>query len=396
VGGVELAHVPERRPDPIEADVPVRFGQPDPLDPLEERPRVVGFHDDPFPSYGDRGRVRKINRPRARGCDGFLNGDARTDSTAKMNLRAAWIAAFGVTAAVVAVLWWMRWCRQRARAAGVIPRVIWTYWHDPRDVPPVVRRCMDTWRRHNPDFRVELLDLDRVESMFGADTVRDLFPRNGPRELHQRGKHYRAADLIRMLVLSRHGGYWLDGTIICTRPLRWVEDVRQSTGAELIGFSSPQTRNRDFPILENWFFACVPGSPYVADWLEEARFMSMFPDEERYVRYVTEEGTVDLQGLTDLLPYLVVHLCATAVHQRRPGRYRLHLADSGGPQGPFLYLHRNDWESRRALEGLCQDSELQTPLVKLRGAERDVVVAGGLRCNSDNRDVRDVVTAGSG
>ena len=37
-----------------------------------------------------------------------------------------------------------------------IPFIIWTYWHSP-ELPPLVTRCIDNWRRESPRHEVRLL-----------------------------------------------------------------------------------------------------------------------------------------------------------------------------------------------------------------------------------------------
>lgn len=191
-----------------------------------------------------------------------------------------------------------------------------------------------------------------------------------------------------MAVLATFGGIWMDGTIACTEPLRWVHDAGRTV--ELVGFSAPHTVDAQHPILENWFFACTPHSAFMRDWLNEVRFMTMFPSEGHYMDYVERLGWVNMQPLKQSLPYLITHLCASVVQQREPGRYRLRL--QAAESTALRYLAANGYRLPEALEELCSRPDLQTPIVKFRGRERVFLEANPrLRCDTHHADLRHVL-----
>lgn len=260
------------------------------------------------------------------------------------------------------------------RDGAAIPAVIWTYWHDPADVPDIVRRCMDTWRAMNPSHTITVLDDEAVRQLTGFDI--------GAYELDLDQGPARRADLARLLVMERFGGIWMDASIVCTQPLAWVH---AGPVPDLRAFYAPMTTNSAFPIPENWFFAAPPGSPFVRDWLQEALRMLTFPSEAAYVARIEADGDVDLQGLRPSLPYLVMHLCAMVVMQRNPGKYELDLLDSRA--GPLMYLHEHDWQSDAALAALCNHTRFLTPIIKLRGVERRALEASGYTCDRPDNAV---------
>ena len=34
-----------------------------------------------------------------------------------------------------------------------IPKIIWSFW-DSKDIPDFVQKCIDGWKKHNPDFEI--------------------------------------------------------------------------------------------------------------------------------------------------------------------------------------------------------------------------------------------------
>ena len=146
--------------------------------------------------------------------------------------------------------------------------------------------------------------------------------------------------------------------------------------------------NKKYPVPENWFFVTIPKSQFMNDWLNEALFMNSLDSEEDYVKKIMEK-TYDMHNLQDLLPYLIMHLCATVVFQKNSEKYNVHLIDTMDPDhGPFKYLFSNNWELPLSLEELCKRKDLQTTLIKLRGTERRFIEENSdkIVCEKENVD----------
>lgn len=134
--------------------------------------------------------------------------------------------------------------------------VIWMLWYQGMErAPAVVRDCVSSWRRLNPQHEVIVLDEGSVFDHIAEDE----FVFDGFDALSVQVK----ADLIRLCLLSRSGGVWADATLYCVRPLdQWL---RLDRGG-FFAFESPAP---DRPI-SNWFLASRKGS-YIAETLY-ARF----------------------------------------------------------------------------------------------------------------------------
>ncbi len=257
-----------------------------------------------------------------------------------------------------------------------IPKHIWTYWHD-GDVPEIVLKCIDTWKTTNPDCKVTILNNKKVKELCNVDL--SVITKNSPADL----KIVRCADFARIFVVQKYGGFWMDSSIICTQSLEWIQDLAVKSRSELVGFSAPHSNSDRFPILENWFFAAIPESPFVTAWLAEALSMSEYETEKHYVdSIIMIKPYIDIQNLKDALPYLIMHLCATVVHQQNPASYHLHLMNS--MDGPFKYLSHSKWMLPDAFNNLCNEESLQTPIIKMRGNERTYLTDNKVVCVNNN------------
>lgn len=257
-----------------------------------------------------------------------------------------------------------------------IPRIIWTYWHNKSSMPGIIKKCIGTWAKHNPGYRIEILDEARVFELCGVD-LKSL--------KIAKGFYARYADFARLLVVAKYGGIWMDATTICTAPLEWVHEIYAQQHCDIIGFYSPHTSNMKYPILENSFFAAPRNSKFIADWLAEATRMSLeFETEEQYADHVKTVMGIDMQHLEASLPYLSMHLCTIVIQNRT--NYSIWMADV--QKGPMKYLAKHGWDVKKSLESLCIDVDVMFPIIKLRGVERHYLDNNSIKCNgTPNTDV---------
>ena len=50
------------------------------------------------------------------------------------------------------------------------------------------------------------------------------------------------SDWIRLYLVSRYGGYWLDASVVLTKPPDWLEARQGAEHSEFVGFTWAATR----------------------------------------------------------------------------------------------------------------------------------------------------------
>ena len=251
-----------------------------------------------------------------------------------------------------------------------IPRILWSYWQG--GTPPLlVQRCFDHWRRLHPHFEIRILDARGVLRYLPAI----------PAALDGASAAKRA-DWIRLELLRRHGGIWLDASTILTQPLDWVLQEQARTGADFVGYYLQQyTSVPDRPVVENWFMAAPPGSPFIEDLQREFTQEVIARTGEQYIAHLQTQGLYAqaLQRI-DMPAYLTMHL-ALQVILLRGGSYRLGL--SPAESGPYFLHVQGRWR-RAALKLRLLFMYARgplPPLIKLRSPDRrrlDDYLAQGL------------------
>jgi hypothetical protein len=154
-------------------------------------------------------------------------------------------------------------------APRAFPRIIWMYWEQGwHDAPEIVARCADSWARHNPEWEIRRLDRDGVRAYADVDEI-------------VRGKTMSVqafSDVLRLALLERHGGVWVDANTVCRKPLdHWLPPLMQSG---FFAFAKP----RPDRLIATWFLASEPRGRIIGAWFELVRrYWSVVSEADVYL-----------------------------------------------------------------------------------------------------------------
>lgn len=257
-----------------------------------------------------------------------------------------------------------------ARCERPIPKIIWTYWHA-APPPDFIRACLENWRRFAPDHEIRLLDRNTVLVWLSALRPDfDALPA------------YRQADWLRVQLLARHGGIWMDASILLARDLDWLHQQQARRAASYVGFYIDRFTTRpDQPIVENWLMAAAPGCPFTRA-LADAFDQALNDGAEAVLARLADEGraTRVLQGLDhDSQRYLLMHVVAADLLDRHAADYRLVLMRA--EDGPFAWLSGVGWRKTHLYVrvALTPCPRRLPAVLKLRGNDRRVIERHWLR-----------------
>lgn len=240
-----------------------------------------------------------------------------------------------------------------------IPAIIWTYWHSEQQ-PEVVKRSIAGWKKINPNFQVHVLHSANLSKFI------DPVPEN-----LMRLNIAKQTDWIRLELLNRYGGIWLDASIIITRPLDWIEQLRAKQGSNFVGYYlSGYTTNQQNPVVDSWFLAAPARSPFIRDWLALFTEEVIVGETSNYIATLSAAGRLDKlkQGIAD--PYYhTIHLAAQDVLEKATGSYRLCLIRA--EDDAYALQQVSQWRRWRLFMRLLFNQHDELPaLIKLRGGER--------------------------
>ncbi len=249
-------------------------------------------------------------------------------------------------------------------STATLPRIIWTYWQT-APAPEFIQACIANWRQFAPDHEVRLLDRSSIESWLPSLRADfDSLPA------------YRQADWLRVQLLARHGGIWMDASMLLSRDLGWLHDTQRRRGADYVGFYIDRYSTRpSLPIIENWMMASVPGGRFVSA-LAAAFDQALDEGAEALLQRLRSEGrhAQVVQALTeDFQRYLLMHVAASELLDRSPQLARLVLLRA--EDGPFAWHAGVGWRKRHlfARLALAPCPRMLPAVLKLRGGDRTVV-----------------------
>lgn len=135
-----------------------------------------------------------------------------------------------------------------------LPKLIYLYWDQGWDrAPELVRRCARSWGQLNPEYVVRRLSRRDL-----YEQLPEFYLRLGRLKslLLRRTISLQALSrLLRVRLLTRHGGVWANAATLCRRPLRdWLPDQMSH------GFFAFRNED-DEHVFPDWFLATTPRHP---------------------------------------------------------------------------------------------------------------------------------------
>jgi hypothetical protein len=193
----------------------------------------------------------------------------------------------------------------------IIPKILWTYWHSLEKMPEFVKKCIESWRIHNSDYIINVVTSKTLSKYVGFEESYKI-------------KHWkfmdsvqRMSDLVRLSVLSKYGGIWLDASCVCYESFDWVN----SYCTDVVMYKIPEVG-----VTESWFIACTRENEYIQKVNKEFREeIVKFDSIDEYL-----SKTIDTTELDFDFSYLVIYL---VLNKFLTGREKILDASTG----PYLY-----------------------------------------------------------
>ncbi|KGT93976.1 MULTISPECIES: glycosyltransferase family 32 protein [Enterobacterales] len=249
----------------------------------------------------------------------------------------------------------------RANPPAPIPRQVWMYWESEK-LPAEVQIFVDKIARENPGYALTV-----INNLNLHDYLPDLkFVHAGMRASHK-------SDVIRLELLHRYGGIWMDATIILNRSLDELLAVNADERYDLVAFYREEsTRDRAYPVMESWFLAAPKNNAFIGRWLHCFRPIVELGSEAFFQQLLAlpNYDTI-LQGIKTP-DYLVVYI-AQQQALREENHYNFYLRKAEA--GALLYQTLSGWRPVKLSRMLMVDAlpEVLPPVYKLTSFDRKYI-----------------------
>lgn len=249
------------------------------------------------------------------------------------------------------------------------PKIMWSYWNGKPS--PSAEACRKTWSEHQSDFTIHVLS---------KDTVKDFLPDfpNLPHGLPEQ----KVSNLIRLMLLERYGGIWVDYSTVLTCSLDWATEMLNASDCEMLAFYNEfpdeYATNHKRPIIENGFLAARPNSRFVSDWKQTYQECIQSCDYKEYFRSRDdfEELTSNfLRKDKDYIDYFVCYIAAQHV-MLDPEPFRLLLMNSEDEYYYYSYSMNPPRSRRKFAEELLirsYNGDAKSRMIKMTGRHRMAV-----------------------
>lgn len=224
-----------------------------------------------------------------------------------------------------------------------IPKKIWAYWEG--DIPDIVKLCWENWKKYAPDYKITILNNKTAWKYINKPKNFDLLP------------IYRKSDIIRLLLVEKYGGVYMDSSIILTTKLDNI--VRSNMTLFLI-----PGNNKKYNIIENWFIAAKPNNPFIKAWCREVKKAIL--NEDQYLTGIPEYQKNKVDGYH----YLICHLIALNLIDNN-NDYLNNTMIYESSKTAFKVLMDCNGNAEQYINGIT--SKESPLLIKIRGIDRKYI-----------------------
>lgn len=136
------------------------------------------------------------------------------------------------------------------------PKIIWWCWLQGEDqAPRVTKTGLASLRRNLPDYDLRVLTWDNIKDYVDLpQVIYDKFEAGWIS-----GAQF--SDILRLALLSKHGGFWVDSTVYCSdnRLARHIEKKNMFMYQNLMTMNSRTIK------MSSWFMASKKNNPYLTE-----------------------------------------------------------------------------------------------------------------------------------
>lgn len=129
-------------------------------------------------------------------------------------------------------------------------KYIFTFWEPTNNIPDYVQLCIDTWKYNLPGYEIVILDYSNLSNWLSKKQIKRILCKDMTLPIQ--------ADAIRVALLRKYGGIWLDADtiILHNKFLKRISDYDLA----MIGDTQKQTQHIAFiyaktcsDIIEKWY-----------------------------------------------------------------------------------------------------------------------------------------------
>lgn len=127
--------------------------------------------------------------------------------------------------------------------------IIWWCWlQGEENAPALSKKCLESLRLHIPDKEIKIITSDNMYDYVDfPDYIKEKYA-------HGKISHAHFSDLLRLQLLIKYGGTWIDATVFCTARPDYIFNI------PLFVFKTKE-KNDPATTAQNWFMSAERNNP---------------------------------------------------------------------------------------------------------------------------------------
>ena len=251
--------------------------------------------------------------------------------------------------------------KRKMRGGFAIPKIIWAYW-DSVEIPADVQPFFDRRKRILTGWEHRILNKETVNEYIDKAS----FP-----EGLEKLKIQHQVDWIRLALLEKHGGCWMDARIIVNKAdeLESIYKEAMDVKPEMVGFYTEKFTKDKKPesYIENFFIMAPAKSKTIELWKKELE-LSIQMTQPEYKKHIFKTLNVDnIYKPDNDDTYLTMHACLQSVLNTHKPKLILKRAED-----TLFYLHEDSqWNGLFITQRLENNDPIARgiPFIKLTNGE---------------------------
>lgn len=240
-----------------------------------------------------------------------------------------------------------------------IPKIIWIYWHDDK-IPKFIKLCIDRIKFLHPDYDVRLLNKYTVNDFLDLkiDILEKIMPLAN------------LSDLIRLSLLYKYGGVWMDASIILEKNIEEFFLIENNEQDLIAFYNKFQSTNINLPVIESWMLAAPPKSNFIAKWLEYYSPVSILGSAGLFKKFSVRSDFKDVcKGLGNP-EYLIVYIACRIAYEEMLNKSNIILYPCDNTA--FSVQIHSKWKIRKCIVNFyVRNKFIRSPIYKLTSVERN-------------------------
>lgn len=224
-----------------------------------------------------------------------------------------------------------------------LPKKIFTFWHS-EVLHPIIQIHNDNWKKKLPEWEIHLITMKNID-----DYIPKLYYSRFKNLIYQ---HF--ADHIRLYLLEKYGGVWMDGSILIKNPLfinnMYNDMIKNKYDIGLFEYSIKSSKEQ--PYLENWFIMSPKNSQIINIW--KINFDKCTDIGEEKCRKDIIDSGVNIENTIQNNNYLMMHAILNKLYLlNKINKNKIKIYEAS--ESMFYIQDKFNWNHDKVVEFILSD-----------------------------------------